>query len=84
MKERKAELDVLGTVPLELVAVLGSKRLRLRELLELGEGSVLLLDRAANEPIEVLAGGTLVARGEIVAVDEHFGVRITELAGART
>lgn len=84
MKERKAELDVLGTVPLELVAVLGSRRLRLRELLELGEGSVLLLDRAANEPIEVLAGGTLVARGEIVAVDEHFGVRITELAGART
>lgn len=83
MNERKSELDLLGAVPLELVAVIGTQRMRLRELLALGEGSVLTLDRAVDGPIDVLAGGALVARGEIVAVDERFGVRITEVVAGR-
>lgn len=84
MKQQKSELDVLGAVPLELVVVIGSRRMRVSELLELGEGAVVTLDRGAREPVDVLAGGTLVARGEIVAVGEQYGVRITQALAGET
>jgi flagellar motor switch protein FliN len=72
-------LDVLMNVPLQLNAVLGTCRLTVAELLNLGSGSVLGLDRAADAPVDVLINEKVIARGEIVAVDENFGVRITEL-----
>jgi flagellar motor switch protein FliN/FliY len=80
--EERRELDALRAVPLDLVAVLGGRRMKLAELLELGEGAVVELDRAADAPVDVLVGGAVIARGEIVAVDGRFGVRITEVVCA--
>ncbi len=81
--ERNA-LDVLMRVPLQLSAELGRARMTLAEILNLGKGSVLELDRPAGAAIDVFVEGTPIARGEIVAAGEHFGIRVTELvAGAR-
>lgn len=75
-------LESLRGVPLEVSILLGTRRMMLGELLAIGEGAVLVLDRAADGPVDVLAGGALVARGLIVAVDGRFAVRITEVFGA--
>ncbi len=81
--ERSA-LDVLMRVPLQLSAELGRTRMTLAEILNLGKGSVVELDRPAGAPIDVFVEGTPIARGEIVAAGENFGIRVTELAaGAR-
>jgi flagellar motor switch protein FliN/FliY len=79
-----ADLEVLRFVPLEVTVVLGARRMKLAELLELGESTVVTLDRAVDAPVDLLVGGALVARGEIVAVDDRFGVRITEVVAAET
>ena len=71
--------ELLMGVPLTLSAELGRCSLRVRELLELGVGAVVHLDREADAPVDLLVNGTIVARGEVVAVDGRFGVRITEL-----
>jgi flagellar motor switch protein FliN/FliY len=72
-------LDVLMNVSLALSAELGRCSLRLSELLKLGNGAVVELDRRADAPVDLLVNGRLIARGEIVAIDERFGVRITEV-----
>lgn len=66
-------------VPLQLTVELGSCSLPVAEILKLGTGSVIELDRAANAPVDLLVNARPIARGEIVAVDERFGLRITEL-----
>jgi flagellar motor switch protein FliN/FliY len=66
-------------VPLHLTVELGSCTMPVAEILKLGIGSVVELDRAANAPVELLVNSSPIARGEIVAVDESFGLRITEL-----
>ncbi len=78
---QNADFEVLRSVPLDVTAVLGSRRMTIAELLELGEGAVVTLDRSVSQPVDVLAGGTLVARGEIVSIEECFGVRITSVVG---
>jgi flagellar motor switch protein FliN/FliY len=75
----RENLDLLRSVPLDVSAQIGSARLSFAQLLELGEGAVVELDRAVGAPIDVLVGGTPIARGEIVAVGERFGVRISEI-----
>ena len=77
--EQRDNLDVVRTLPLDLTVRLGSCRLSIAQLLELGEGSVIELDRPVDAPVEVLAGGKVIARGEIVAIGERFGVRVTEI-----
>lgn len=77
MRGERGELDALHDVPLDVTAVLGSRRMTIAELLTLGEGTIVTLDRSVQAPIDVLAGGTPVARGEIVAIDDRFAVRIT-------
>jgi flagellar motor switch protein FliN len=72
-------LDLLMHVPLHLTVELGSCRMSLADILKLGTGSIVELDRAANAPVELLVNDRPIARGEIVAVDESFGLRITEL-----
>ncbi|HXO17238.1 MAG TPA: flagellar motor switch protein FliN [Candidatus Dormibacteraeota bacterium] len=72
-------IDLLMHVPLHLTAELGSCKMSVAEILELGTGSVVELDRSANHPVDLLVNGRPIARGEIVAVEENFGVRITEL-----
>lgn len=66
-------------VPLRLSVVLGSCTLSISELLKLGVGSVVELDRTIDRPVDLLANGRPIARGEIVAVDESYGLRIAEL-----
>ncbi|GAA3043572.1 flagellar motor switch protein FliN [Actinokineospora globicatena] len=76
-------MDLLSGVEMEVTVELGRTRMTVRELLSLGSGSVIELDRAAGAPADVLVNGRLIARGEIVVIDENFGIRITEiLAGA--
>lgn len=77
-------LDLLMNVSLGVSAELGRATLRLGDLLKLGAGAVVELDRRAGAPIDLLANGRVIARGEIVAVDDRFGVRITEIVSRKT
>jgi flagellar motor switch protein FliN/FliY len=79
LSDRPANLDLLLDVSLSVTAELGRATMRIGELADLGTGAVVELDRAAGAAIDVLVNGRIIARGEIVAVDERFGVRITEL-----
>jgi flagellar motor switch protein FliN len=74
-----ANFRLLQDVDVRLTVEIGSTSLSLRELLALGEASVIELDRAANELLDVFVNGTLIGRGEVVTVGERFGVRMTEL-----
>lgn len=71
------ELRLLSEVQVELAVELGRVKLPLRDLLSLGPGAVLELDRAADAPVDVLVNGCLVAKGEVVVIDGEFGVRVT-------
>lgn len=72
-------LGLLADVELELTVELGQARRNIREILAMGEGSVLELDRHAGDLVDILVNGRLVARGEVVVIGEHYGVRIAEL-----
>jgi flagellar motor switch protein FliN/FliY len=75
-------IDSLGfvmDVPVELTVVIGRKAMRIGEILRLGPGSVLELDKASGEPLDIFANGRLIARGEAVVVGERYGVRLTEV-----
>ena len=74
-----ANFRLLQDVDVKLTVEIGSTALTLRELLALGESSVIELDREANELLDVFVNGTLIGRGEVVTVGEKFGVRMTEL-----
>lgn len=70
---------MLSDIPLRLSVEVGSTSLRLSELLDLAEGSVVELDRQANELLDILVNGTLVARGEVVTVGGRFGIRVVDV-----
>lgn len=74
-------LDLLHDVEMGVTAELGRTRMTVRDLLSLSPGSVVELDRAAGSPVDVLVNGTLIARGEVVVLDEEFGIRISEIIG---
>lgn len=76
---RPANLDVVLDIPVTLSMELGRTRLSIRELLALNQGNVVRLDRPAGEPLDILVNGCLVARGEVVVVNDRFGVRIVEI-----
>lgn len=75
-------LAVLRNVEMELTVELGRARMAVKALLNLTSGDVIELDRAANAPVDVLVNGTLVAHGEVVVVDDEFGVRIVEVVNS--
>jgi flagellar motor switch protein FliN/FliY len=77
------DLDPILSVSLRLSVELGAVEMTVEEVLELGPGSVVELDRLAGEPIDVVVNGRVLAHGEVVVVDESFGVRITEIIGGR-
>jgi flagellar motor switch protein FliN len=79
---RVSELHALADVEMLVTAELGRTRMNVSELLTLGPGSVIELDRAAGTPIDLLVNGTLIARGEVVVVDEEYGIRLTEIVGS--
>ncbi|KAF0133326.1 MAG: flagellar motor switch protein FliN/FliY [Candidatus Saganbacteria bacterium] len=69
----------LSEIPLEVTVELGHSKLNLKDLVELSEGSIIELDRLAGEPLDLKVGGQLVAQGEVVAVDDKYGLRITNI-----
>jgi flagellar motor switch protein FliN/FliY len=79
---RGGGLDLLHDVEMEVTAELGRTRMSVRELLSLTPGAVVELDRAAGAPTDLLVNGRLIARGEVVVIDENFGIRITEIVSA--
>ena len=72
-------LDMLLDVPLDLTVELGRSRMSIQDLLALGPGSVIELDKVAGEPLDILVNNRLIARGEAVVVNDKFGVRITDI-----
>ena len=72
-------LDVILDVPVTLSMEVGRTRIPIRNLLQLNQGSVVELDRAAGEPLDVFVNGTLVAHGEVVVVNDKFGIRLTDV-----
>jgi flagellar motor switch protein FliN/FliY len=76
--------DLLAGVALRISVEVGSASLKLSDLLGLRKGSVVELDREADAPLDILANGTLIARGEVVAIDGRYGIRVTEIADRRT
>lgn len=77
-----ASLDLLLDIPLEISVELGRMKMPVRDVVELGAGSIVEIDKAAGEPVDVLVNGRLVARGEVVVIEDNFGVRITEILSA--
>jgi flagellar motor switch protein FliN len=78
----EADLTRLTEVTVELTVEVGRTRMSLGETMSLGQGSVVTLDRLADKPVDLLVNGRPIARGEVVVIDEQFGLRITEVNGA--
>jgi len=76
-------MNLLMDVELESIAELGRKKMRVKDILKLGKGSVIELDKAAGENLEIFISGRKFAEGEVVVADDHFGIRITQLIGPR-
>lgn len=76
---RERNLDLILDIPLKVTVELGRTKMVVSELLNLGQGSVIELNKLAGEPMEVLVNDKLVARGEAVVVNEKFGVRLTDI-----
>lgn len=77
--EAQERLDMLLDVPLDVSVELGHNRMSIHDLLNLGPGAVVELDKAAGEPLDIMINNRLVARGEAVVVNDKFGVRITDI-----
>lgn len=82
--EKKADggspdLDVILDIPVQISMEVGSASITIRNLLQLNQGSVIELDRLAGEPLDVLVNGTLIAHGEVVVVNDKFGIRMTDV-----
>jgi flagellar motor switch protein FliN/FliY len=77
-----ADLSRLTQVTVELTVEVGRTRMQLGETMSLGPGSVVTLERLADKPVDLLVNGRPIARGEVVVIDEQFGLRITEVVGA--
>lgn len=73
------DLDMIMDVPVTLAMELGRTQISIKQLLQLKQGSVVELDRLASEPLDIYLNGTLVARGEVVVVNDKFGVRLTDI-----
>ena len=83
MIDDSRNLDLLMNVSLAVSAELGRCTMRVSDVLKLGKGSIVELDRLAGGPVDVLVNNRLVARGEIVAVDDRFGIRVTEVVARK-
>ena len=73
------KIDSILDVPITIAMEIGRTRINIRNLLQLNQGSVVELDRLAGEPMDVLVNGTLIAQGEVVVVNEKFGIRLTDV-----
>ncbi len=76
---QQPDLDVILDIPVTISMEVGRTSITIRNLLQLNQGSVIELDRLAGEPLDVLVNGTLIAHGEVVVVNEKFGIRMTDV-----
>lgn len=77
--EGNPDLEVVLDIPVKIAMEVGSTQISIRNLLQLNQGSVIELERLAGEPLDVLVNGTLIAHGEVVVVNEKFGIRVTDV-----
>jgi len=77
--DKTPELDVILDIPVTISMEVGNTQIPIRNLLQLNQGSVIELDRLAGEPLDVLVNGTLIAHGEVVMVNDKFGIRLTDV-----
>lgn len=75
----KTDIDMILDIPVQLTAELGRTRITIKNLLQLAQGSVVELDGLAGEPMDVLINGYLIAQGEVVVVNDKFGIRLTDI-----
>jgi len=73
------DIEFLLDIPVEITVQIGRSRMLIKEILQLGQGSIVELEKLAGEPMEILANNRLIARGEVVVVNEKFGVRLTDI-----
>jgi flagellar motor switch protein FliN/FliY len=77
--QTRNDIDMIHDIPLQMTVELGRTKIAIRDLLQLAQGSVVELDGLAGEPLDVLINGYLVAQGEVVMVNEKFGIRLTDI-----
>ncbi|MEM7252968.1 MAG: flagellar motor switch protein FliN [Pseudomonadota bacterium] len=77
------DLEAVMNIPVTVSMEIGRAKITIRNLLQLNQGSVVELDRLAGEPLDVLANGTLIAHGEVVVVNDKFGIRLTDVISAQ-
>jgi len=78
----KESIELIMDVPLEITVELGRTKKLIKDILEFGPGTILELDKLAGEPVDILVNGKYIAKGEVVVIDESFGVRITDIVSA--
>ena len=79
LSAKKFNSDVFTHIPVEVTVELGRTKISLKDLYELAEGSIVELERLAGEPLDLVVNGQIVAQGEVVAIDENYGLRITHI-----
>ena len=79
MQRDKYDVDLIIDIPLDVSVELGRVRMIVNDLLQLGQGSIIELNKPVGEPLEIYINNKLVARGEVVVVDEKFGIRVTDI-----
>jgi len=72
-------IDLVYNIPLQVTVELGKTRKEISEILEFNPGTIIVLDKIAGDPVEIVVNGKLIARGEVVVIDENYGVRITDI-----
>ena len=77
--EERRKLDTILDIPVTIAMEVGRSQINIRNLLQLNQGSVVELERVAGEPLDVLVNGTLIAHGEVVVVNDKFGIRLTDV-----
>lgn len=80
--EPPKNIDFILDIPMKVTVYVGSTKMAIRDLLQLAQGSVIELDKLAGEPMEVMVNNKLVAKGEVVVVNEKFGIRLTDVVSA--
>jgi flagellar motor switch protein FliN/FliY len=78
-QQEKYDFDIILDIPLDISVELGRVKMIVNDLLQLGQGSVIELNKSAGEPVEIYINNKLIARGEVVVVDEKFGIRVTDI-----
>ena len=78
-QEQRDNLDLILTVPLEVAVEIGRTRRKIQEILSFSKGSLVVLDKLAGDQVDLLVNGQCIARGDVVVIDDNFGIRITEI-----